>query len=104
MYGYEHQKRPSKIHRTVLAPEFHLARLVANLTNPHVTWVVDNPACKWDGINVLESGEIDEIEWDGRDLQGSMDFAHLPKTVRRVELKIQFLYLVVHLFFPRQRA
>ena len=89
--GCEHQQKPSKVHKAFLAQEFYLARLVTNITNPHFSWVVDNPVCKWDGVLVSKNGDIDKILWSFRALQGHMNFAYLPKTLRSVELRKNLL-------------
>ena len=79
--------RPSKVHKSVLAPEYNLARLVANLSNPDPTWTVHTPPRGWVRVTVQEgSGEIHELRWNEMGLRGSLNFAFLPYTLRKVFL------------------
>ena len=73
--------RPSKVKNTELPPEFRLARLVANVWNPHPSWNVTTPAYRWYRVDVgqeirrIDSSNIIPL------LRGSLVLSALPRSV-----------------------
>ena len=47
--------------------------------NTHLSWNVNTPACKWDGVHCNEREEIVRIAWSNRDLSGTPDWIHLSR-------------------------
>ena len=83
--------RPKKVHGSCMPQEYDLARLVANISNPHHTWTVENSAKSWHKVAVRMNGDVYEINWCDMGLRGSLNFALLPRTTEFLSLGKKFL-------------
>ena len=79
--------RPSKVHKSILAPEYHLAQFVANISNPHPSWTVENTAEDWGGVQLSKNSEIHSIYWSALGLRGSLNFAFIPNTLKDLRVE-----------------
>ena len=75
--------RPCKVHKSVMPPEYNLARLVANVSNPDPSWIVERTAMHWIGISVNSNRDVFEILWHEMGLQGRLNFLFIPSTVEK---------------------
>ena len=55
------QSRSSKVKGTQLPQEFHLMKLIANMSNLHSTWKPDVPLAEWEGITLDAKGNVIQI-------------------------------------------
>ena len=83
--------RASKVHKSILAPEYHLARLIANVSNPDISWKIENSAAHWMGVRLDHNSNVFELNWRHRGIKGQMFFEFLPNTVQKIRLEHNFL-------------
>ena len=56
--------------RAALPQEYHLAQFLQDISNKHLSWNTETPACKWDGVLCEDDLKIKRIQWWGRALRG----------------------------------
>ena len=82
--------RSSKIRSTQLPQVYNLARLIRNITNPHVTWTTSVAARNWQGVSCDDKEQnVIKINWRahlGGSLQGSLQLKYLPETVHTFDV------------------
>ena len=77
--------RKGKISRITLPQEYTLEALVSRLSVKPECWTTETPACEWTGVYCDEGGNVESIHWSWTHLVGSLDFEHIPATVKEFE-------------------
>ena len=80
--------RLGKIRGVNLPVEYKLEKLIKGIQNPHSSWSTSTPACEWDGVDCNDEDEVDCINWTNRGLRGTLDWKHIPETVRSGYVRI----------------
>ena len=78
--------RLGKIRGVHLPTEYELEKLIRGVQNPHSSWSANTPACEWHEVTCNEEGDVTRIEWSGLGLRGTLDWKHIPKTAKYVDV------------------
>ena len=81
------ESRPAKVRGTFLPNEYLLANFIRGIENPHPSWTTDTPACKWMGAYCYIENEVHALIWTELKLQGTVEWKHLPSTLRNLGLQ-----------------
>ena len=83
--------RPAKVKGAVLPQEYNLARFVANISNPGVTWTTNIRACDWKGVECNTDEQVEYFGLNPFDLfgaeeednySGTFAWIYMPDTIK----------------------
>ena len=69
-----------------LSQEYRLLMFLQNVSNLSPSWDSHTPACQWDGVNCNQDGEVTDINWAGKKLEGTLDWKSLPESLLELRL------------------
>ena len=78
--------RAGKVKGVALPQEYELAKFVRDVKNPHPSWDTHTAACEWDGVECDKSKSIVDLRWRQRELNGTLHWLYLPRTIQQARL------------------
>ena len=79
-------RSPSKVRGTVLPPQYELSRFISSFGTQHPSWTTYNTASAWSGVKCDAAENVISLNWDGREIDGSVVLSRLPSSLIEAHL------------------